>query len=148
MAFSFGSGGGGRSRFRGSSTLSEINVVPLVDVVLVLLIIFMITAQAMEFGLNIEVPKVKQQQQTAEDLPVISLTRSGEIYLSDQAVNINNLAAEIRRRYPNSASAAYLRADKSTQWDAAVQVISILGAEKIDVRVVTSTQEDTRRGRR
>lgn len=148
MAFSMGSGGNGRSRFRGAGTLSEINVVPLVDVVLVLLIIFMITAQAMEFGLEIEVPKVKQEKQAAEDLPVISVTKRGDIYLSDQPVNINSLAREIRRRFPKSAKAAYLRADKGTPWNAAVQVISMLGAEKIDVRVVTKAEDDLKPGKR
>ncbi len=49
--------------------MSEINVVPLVDVVLVLLIIFMITANVMEFGLDIQVPKVRRVQNTAQDLP-------------------------------------------------------------------------------
>lgn len=148
MAFSFGGNGNGRSRFRGSGTMSEINIVPLVDVVLVLLIIFMITAQAMEFGLEIEVPKVKQEKQTAEDLPVISVTKRGDVYLSEQPVNINSLASEIRKRYPKNAKAAYLKADKGTPWNAAVQVISILGAEKIDVRVVTKADDDTKPRRR
>jgi biopolymer transport protein ExbD len=68
MAFSIGQNGyGGRSRFRGSTgALSEINVVPLVDVVLVLLIIFMLTAHVMEFGLEVEVPQVKEVRDTAE----------------------------------------------------------------------------------
>ncbi len=141
MAFSFG-GNGSRSRFRGGNTMSEMNVVPLVDVVLVLLIIFMITAQAMEFGLEIEVPKVTEEKSATEDLPVISVTKNGDIYLSDQPVNINMLADELKKKYPKSANAAYLRADKTTPWDAAVQVISVLGASKIDVRVVTKADEN------
>ena len=72
MAFSTGSSSGrGRRRL---STLSEINVVPLVDVVLVLLIIFMLTAQVMEFGLEIEVPKVKQRDTSAQEHPVLAVT--------------------------------------------------------------------------
>ena len=61
MAFSVcnSSGGLGRGRFRGTASSSEINIVPLVDVVLVLLIIFMLTAHVMEFGLEVDVPKVK-----------------------------------------------------------------------------------------
>ena len=63
MAFSVGNGGSsGRGRFRGTTTLSEMNVVPLVDVVLVLLIIFMLTAHVMEFGLEVEVPKVASDE--------------------------------------------------------------------------------------
>ena len=58
-----------RGRFRGSTTsLAEINIVPLVDVVLVLLIIFMLTAHVMEFGLQVEVPKVKPVKENVQDL--------------------------------------------------------------------------------
>src|SRR4028119_1046069 len=100
MAFNIGGGGPGgrRSRFRGSSAISEINIVPLVDVVLVLLIMFMLTAHVMEFGLEIEVPKVRQVRETAEELPIVSVTKSGETYLAEQPVNINVLADEIRKK--------------------------------------------------
>lgn len=148
MAFSFHGGGTGRSRFRGSGQLSDINVVPLVDVVLVLLIIFMITAQAMEFGLEIDVPKVRQSERSAEDLPVVSVTRAGEIYLADKPVNINVLGDEIRKKYGKNGNAAYVRADKATTWDAVAQVFSALGTAKIEVRTVTKAEESLRPGRR
>ncbi len=101
MAFSLGgsSGGGGRfgRRFRGTGTLSEINIVPLVDVVLVLLIIFMLTAHVMEFGLEIDVPQVKQVKNTAEDLPVVSVKSDASIYLNGKAVNINDIGPRSAR---------------------------------------------------
>ena len=148
MAFSLGSNGNGRSRFRGSSgTLSEINIVPLVDVVLVLLIIFMLTAHVMEFGLEVEVPKVKQLKDTAEELPVVTLTRNGESYVGEKAVNINLLGDEIKRRYPR-AKGVYLRADKNTVWDPIAQVISKLGEAKFDVRVVTQPEDEADRPRK
>src|SRR6266436_2081373 len=105
MAFSVSNGNGsrstlGRRRFGGGNgTLSEINVVPLVDVVLVLLIIFMLTAHVMEFGLEVEVPKVKPVKENVQDLPVVTITRNGASYLNDKPVNINLLAEEIRKRY-------------------------------------------------
>ena len=144
MAFSFGSSSGnGRGRFRGSTgTLSEINVVPLVDVVLVLLIIFMLTAQVMEFGLEVEVPEVKQVRNTTEELPVVTITKNGETYLADKAVNLNMLGDTIKQRYPNQKG-VYLRADKNTVWDPIAQVISALGESKLDVRVVTRPEDDT-----
>ena len=85
MAFSVGNGGGGGHRgrrFGSPATMSEINIVPLVDVVLVLLIIFMITANVMEFGLDIQVPQVRRVQNTAQDLPVVSITKNGTSYLN------------------------------------------------------------------
>jgi biopolymer transport protein ExbD len=146
MAFSVGSSGGtGRGRFRGANgTLSEINVVPLVDVVLVLLIIFMLTAHVMEFGLEVEVPTVKQVRNTAEELPVVTITKDGETYLAEAPVNINELGDAILRRYPNQKG-VYLRADKGTVWDPIAQVISKLGESKLDVRVVTQPEDDAGR---
>src|SRR5579871_5535600 len=103
MAFSMsnGSNGGRRGRFRGTTSLAEINIVPLVDVVLVLLIIFMLTAHVMEFGLEIDVPKVKPVKENVQDLPVVSIGRDGTSYLNDRPVNINLLADEVHKRFKN-----------------------------------------------
>jgi biopolymer transport protein ExbD len=147
MAISLGSSGngGGRSRFRGSvGTLSEINIIPLVDVVLVLLIIFMLTAHVMEFGLEVEVPKVTQVRNTAEELPVVTITKNGETYLAEKPVNINVLGDAIKQRYPQQKG-VYLRADKGTVWDPIAQVISKLGESKLDVRVVTQPEDEADR---
>jgi biopolymer transport protein ExbD len=139
MAFSFSSQGGRRGRQM--MPIAEINVIPLVDVVLVLLIIFMLTAHVMEFGLEVEVPKVKQIRSSAEELPVITITREGEFQLNEAQVNINLLGEEVRRRFPGS-KAVYVRADKSAIWDPIAQVISALGEAKLDVRVVTQPEDE------
>ncbi len=137
MAFSTnGNSFSNRRRSRDSGSLSEINVVPLVDVVLVLLIIFMLTAHVMEFGLEVEVPKVKQVQDSAQELPVVTLTRDGRLYLNDQPVNINDLAAAVVKKF-GTGQAVYLRADKGTVWDSIAQVFSALGEAKIKVNAVT-----------
>ncbi|MGQ9915836.1 MAG: ExbD/TolR family protein [Bryobacteraceae bacterium] len=145
MAFSVnggadGLGRGGGYRRRSVGALSEINVVPLVDVVLVLLIIFMLTAHVMEFGLEVQVPKVKQVRDSAEELPVVTLTRNGELYLNEQPVNIHRLGEEFARRFPG-AKAVYVRADSQTIWDPIAQVISALGERGLDVRVVTQPED-------
>lgn len=124
----------------GGSTLSEMNVVPLVDVVLVLLIIFMLTAQAMEFGLDIHVPQVKQTRDTAETLPVINIQRSGLIYLGDKPVNINDMASEVARRY-KGAQSVYVRADANTVYEPIASVISALDEAKLGVKLVTKPIE-------
>ncbi len=148
MAFSFSNGGrSGRGRGGAHASMAEINIVPLVDVVLVLLIIFMITANVMEFGMEVEVPKVKTVRESAEELPVINITRSGELFLNEKSVNINELANEIRRRFQKSNS-VYVRADKATIWDPIAQVISELGAAKIDVKVVTQPEDEADKKRR
>ena len=148
MAFSTN---GGRltpgRRFSGTSTLSDINVVPLVDVVLVLLIIFMLTAQVMQFGLEVEAPKVRQVKDSVQELPVISLTKDGRLYLNDQPVNINDLAATIEKKF-GKGRAVYLKADKATIWDPMAQVISALDEAKVKINVVTQPVDEAERPRK
>jgi biopolymer transport protein ExbD len=137
MAFSMNGGNqGGRRRFRGMSTLSEMNVVPLVDVVLVLLIIFMLTAHVMEFGLEVEVPKVIQTKDSSQELPVVTLTREGQLFLNAQPVNINQLGAAVEAKF-GKGQAVFVRADKETIWETVAQVISALGDAGIKVNAVT-----------
>ena|SRR5947209_2325452 len=146
MAFSFQSGSGGRRgrRFGAPSSMSDINIVPLVDVVLVLLIIFMITANVMEFGLDIQVPKVKRVEKTAQDLPVVSISKNGESFVNEKPVNINLLAEAIRQRFRNPTS-VYVRADKETPWDAIAQVVAELGEAKFEVKMVTAPVDSATR---
>ena len=150
MAFSVSNGNGarsvlGRRRFGvGNGTLSEINIVPLVDVVLVLLIIFMLTAHVMEFGVEINVPEVKEVKDTNEELPVISISRNGKLYLNERPVNINQIATEVPKRFKNAKS-VYLRADKATIYDPIAQVISTLDQAHLAVKLVTKPQENAGR---
>lgn len=147
MAFSVGEGGHRGRRFGGPPVLADINVVPLVDVVLVLLIIFMITANVMEFGLDIQVPKVKTVHETAQDLPVVSITKNGESFLNDKPININLLAQGIRQRFHNP-SAVYVRADRETPWDPIAQIVAELGDAKFEVKMVTAPLDSATRKRR
>jgi len=148
MAFTFSDGGGRRARrFGRPSTMSDINVVPLVDVVLVLLVIFMITANVMEFGLDIRVPQVRRVQNTAQDLPVVSISKNGESFLNDKPININLLAAGIHQRFHN-ATAVYVRADKETPWDPIAQIVAELGEAKFEVKMVTAPIDEAARQRR
>jgi biopolymer transport protein ExbD len=147
VAFSFGEGGRRGRRFGSPSVLADINVVPLVDVVLVLLIIFMITANVMEFGLDIQVPKVKTVRQTAQDLPVVSITKNGESFLNEKPTNINLLPQSIRERFHNP-SAVYVRADKETPWDPIAQIVAELGDAKFEVKMVTAPTDSATRRRR
>src|SRR5579863_2773221 len=141
MAFSTGgaTSGGGRRRYSGS--LAEINIVPLVDVVLVLLIIFMVTASVMEFGLEIDVPQVKPVRDTAEEHPVISITRDAKIFLNGKSVNINEISSEVHKRFKN-ANAVYVAADKNTIFDVVAQVVAELGDAKLKVSIVTKPLDD------
>lgn len=137
MAFSMQNGRGRRGNM---DSMAQINIVPLVDVVLVLLVIFMLTAHVMEFGLEINVPKVKRVADTAKEMPVISVTRAGDLYLNEKPVNINSLGDDFRQRFPNATS-AYVRVDKEVIWDVIAPLLSKLGDEKIQPLMVTQPDD-------
>ena len=146
MAFST-NGGGYRSGRRGSPAISEINVTPFVDVVLVLLIIFMLTAHVMEFGIEVDVPKVRTVKESAQEMPVVTITQDGVFKLNTDDVNINDLAATIRRKY-GKAKGVYVRADKDTIWDPIAQVTAELGAAGFQVNMVTQPEDSSSKGRK
>ena len=144
MAFSFSSGGNGQGRRRGRGApgaISEINVTPFVDVMLVLLIIFMITAHVMEFGIEVEVPKVRNVKETAQEMAVVNITKDAQLYLNDKPVNINELVPQLEKRVGRNRS-VYLRADKETPWDNVAQVMNELGFAKPPFAVNAVTQPE------
>jgi len=141
VAIATNGGGNSRSRRRASpGMLAEINVTPFVDVMLVLLIIFMLTAHVMEFGIQVDVPKTRAVADSAKELPVVKITKDGTLYLNEKETDINALAAEIQRRF-SGATAVYLRADKETVWGPIAQVMSELGTAKLQVNAVTQPED-------
>jgi biopolymer transport protein ExbD/biopolymer transport protein TolR len=100
----------------------------------------MLTAHVMDFGLQVEVPKVRPVKENVQDLPVVSISKDGASYLNDKPVNINLLASEIHKRFRN-ASSVYLRADRRTPFDPIAQVIATLGQAKLAVSVVTQPED-------
>ena len=147
MAITVNNGGtSGRRRFHGTSVLSEINVTPFVDIVLVLLIIFMMTAHVMDSGIEVDVPKTKSVKESVKDLPIVKLTGDGEIYLNEKRVKYYELGAIIKSRYPGQG--AYLKADKAATWELVAQVMSALGDAGIQVNAVTQPEDSAdKRGR-
>ena len=132
----FDRGANGGRRRRGTSALADINVTPFVDVALVLLIIFMITAHVMEYGIEINVPKTKTVAAATKERPVITISKAGDMFLGKDTANIHQLVSDIRNKYPGQET-VYLRADRETQFDIIAQVMSVLGNAKIGIAVVT-----------
>ena len=139
-----GGGGHGSRRSRGGSTLSEINVTPFVDVVLVLLIIFMLTAHVMEYGIEVDVPQVRYVKDSPKQMPVITIDKTGDSTLDGKRVNINDVVAAIHEKYP-AAKGAYVRADKDATWDPIAQVIAQLGEGKLQANMVTQPIDTSKR---
>jgi biopolymer transport protein TolR len=99
---------------RTSSSLAEINVTPLVDVVLVLLIIFMITAPVLQSGIDVSVPKTKTVKEITEQRTVLTINKNQQVYLGDQMVNIHDLPQRLRQGGSDPAhQVIYLRADEA-----------------------------------
>ncbi len=147
MAISLNGGSRGSNRRGRVSSLSEINVTPFVDVVLVLLIIFMLTAHVMEFGIEVDVPKVHMVKDSAQELPVVTITKEALITLNGQSVNINDLGATIHDKFPK-AQGVYVRADRETIWDVVAQVTAALGEAKFQVNMVTQPVDTAAQSRR
>ncbi|HLJ86336.1 MAG TPA: biopolymer transporter ExbD [Candidatus Angelobacter sp.] len=124
---------------RTQTSLSEINVTPLVDVVLVLLIIFMVTAPVLQSGIEVSVPKTQLVKQISEERLVITITRNQNVYLGNEAVNINNIGDKIKEKiHDPQGQSVYVRADENVAFGAFATVMSaIKGAGISNVSIVT-----------
>ncbi len=127
--------------------MAEINVTPFVDVALVLLIIFMITAHVMESGIDIQVPKTKSVESSVKELPVVQISKNAEVFLGNEPVNVNKLVDEIHAKFPGQ-EAVYVRADAATPFGPIAFVMSELGTAKLAVQVVTQPDDRIGSGRR
>ena len=106
--------------------MSDINVVPLVDVMLVLLIIFMVTAPMMMVGVDVNLPQTKAQSiKTVDDPLILTVNRQGEIYLEEHAVKLEELGAKIETifKYRRNKE-VILRADKDIPYGFVINVMA------------------------
>ena len=127
--------------------IAEINVTPFVDVVLVLLIIFMITAGVVEFGLEIDVPRTREVATSAKDFAYVNITSKGEVYFGDEPVSIYDIAARATEQNPDDPG-IYLRAHRTTPWEIVAPIIAECGSNGVNVNVVTKPlARDPRRRR-
>ncbi len=126
------------SRQTGTS-LSEINIVPFVDVVLVLLVIFMITAPILQSGIEVELPKTKTVKEISEDRLVITIDRAQRVYLGNEPVNIHEIGQMVRSQMQNpQTDAVFLRCDETVPFGSFATVIDELRQSGIqNVSVVT-----------
>jgi biopolymer transport protein TolR len=116
-----------RSRRGGDAMLGEINVTPLVDVVLVLLLVFMVTAPMMSRGIDVSLPTADQPQIPQEDRITVSLNAEGRVYVGDQPVNILLLEDKIRALTGGRPeSVVYLRADEGLRYGQVIQVVDVV----------------------
>jgi biopolymer transport protein TolR len=130
MAGSFGGGGGyggnGRRRTR-YRPLAEINVTPLVDVMLVLLIVFMVTAPLMTTSINVDLPKVATGATATDSNPLtVVIDAQGQVYLQDQKVELAELVDKLRAiSEGNNDRRVFVRGNKDVQYG---RIAEVMGA--------------------
>src|SRR5712691_562181 len=116
-----------RSR-RPVSTLGEINVTPLVDVVLVLLLVFMVTAPMMSRGIDVSLPVADQPNIPPEDRSItVTVNARGTVYVNEKPVALPLLEDQLRGRLQGmSMKVAYLRADEALRYSKVIEVVDIM----------------------
>jgi biopolymer transport protein TolR len=127
------------SNGRTQTSLSEINVTPLVDVVLVLLIIFMVTAPVLQSGIDVNVPHTRTVKEITEERLVISIDKQQRVFLENEPVNINEIAAKLRQRIRDPRhQSIFVRADEDVPFGAFATVMDAVKQSGIsNVSIVT-----------
>jgi biopolymer transport protein TolR len=124
-----GAGGGGRRRRRArKAPMSEINVTPFVDVILVLLIIFMVSAPLMTVGVPLELPQSKGQQlaQPKAEPLTVSVKQNGDVFIAEQPIPLDDLVAKLRAISQNRTGEedpVFVRSDKGTPFGVILRVM-------------------------
>ena len=131
------------TRGQTQTSMSEINVTPFVDVVLVLLVIFMITAPILQSGIEVTVPKTRSVKEITEERVVISIDRQQRIYLGNDPININDIAAKLREKLRDpERMQIYLRSDENVPFGAFATVMDAVKQSGItNVSIVTEPLE-------
>ena len=124
---------------RTQSSLSDINVTPLVDVVLVLLIIFMLTAPVLQSGIEVAVPKTRTVKEITEPRLVISVDREQRVFLGSDPINVNEISIKLKQKVQDpTQQSVYLRADENVPFGVFAAVMDAVKQSGItNVSIVT-----------
>ena len=136
MAFTARTGGVARTQ----TALAEINITPLVDVVLVLLLIFMLTAPVLQSGVEVAIPKTRSVNQLTEERMVVTINKDQNVYLQDKPVNLNDLPARLKAASGGSEAkrVIYVRADEQVPFGAFASVMDAVKQAGItNISIVT-----------
>jgi biopolymer transport protein ExbD/biopolymer transport protein TolR len=129
---------------RTQSSLADINVTPLVDVVLVLLIIFMLTAPVLQSGIDVNVPKTKTVKEITEERMVITIDRQQRVFLGSDPININQIGDKLRAKLRDpSRQSIFLRSDEDVPFGAFATVMDAVKSAGItNVSIVTQPLQE------
>jgi biopolymer transport protein TolR len=131
------------SRGRTQTSLADINVTPLVDVVLVLLIIFMVTAPILQSGIEVAIPHTRTVKEITEERLVITIDRQQRVFLNNQPVNINQIGDQLHQKIRDpEGQSVFVRADENVPFGAFATVMDAVKQSGItNVSIVTQPLE-------
>jgi biopolymer transport protein TolR len=125
--------------------MSEINVTPFVDVMLVLLIVFMVTAPLLTVGIPVDLPKIKASALTDQKDPIeITVKLDGSVYLGESIVEVENLIPRLKAiTNQNTEARIYVRGDRVVAYGRVMEIMSIINsAGYIKVALVAQNPKD------
>jgi biopolymer transport protein TolR len=131
-----------RSRY---APLAEINITNLVDVTMVLLIIFMLTAPFLQAGVKLRLPKAEAKQIEEQQGVTVSIDEDGKLFIDEKAVGWNDFTAEFRAAIEATAPRVFLRVDKDVRYETVLQVIARIKMLGIEDLGLIAEQEEKRR---
>lgn len=131
-----------------STALAEINITPLVDVVLVLLVIFMLTAPVLQSGIQVAVPKTRTVKEITQQRTVVTVDKDQNVFINDKPVNLNDLPGILRSQSQSgdTQQVIYLRADQSVRFGVFAEVMDAVKQAGItNVSIVTQPLDTNRK---
>ena len=130
---------------RTQTSLSDINVTPFVDVVLVLLVMFMVTAPILQSGIEVNVPKTRTVKEITEERLVITIDKEQRVYLGNDPVNINQIAERLHAKIRDpQGQSIFIRSDENVPFGAFATVMDAVKRTGItNVSIVTQPLERT-----
>ncbi len=134
-------------RGKTQTSLAEINITPFVDVVLVLLVIFMLTAPILQSGIEVDLPKTRTVKIAPQERVVITLNKDNDIYVGNSSVNINQLGAIVLGQLKGAGETpVYIRCDRRVTFEAFAKVVDALKQAKINNLSIVTEPLETKSG--
>ena len=135
-------------RNEGAKISSAINVTPMVDVMLVLLIIFMVVTPMLQKGISVDMAPVNNPEQMPdadkEDALLVSITRDGKVYFGSEQIQVDGLTQKVKDRLANKPDKrVYVKADMRTRFGGVVQVVDSVRAAGVDDLGLLTDQRKT-----